>query len=197
MFAELMTPKEVKKPVFAVVMTDEGSEKLYIKKFRRLLKEFPFLLQNPNDRRTLSSLSYGDIVVFGNSSSFDYTILTGNTELMKLKNVTLYDVVTEESRIADALEYYIEKNSVRPFWRTSSKKEADVTVTITIEDTPKPKAKKVATIEVPDFYDAFVKIGWNIYYVTLDTWTGKEYINVDGTVLEIKKNIFGQKYLSA
>jgi hypothetical protein len=183
---------------FAVVMTDEGDAKLYIKKFKRLLKEYPFLIQNPNDRLSLSSLEYGSIVLFGNNSSFDYTILQGNNELMKLrKNRTiLYNVVSDEVAIANALERYVEKNSVIcPClrWKKAVKPEADVTVTISIEEVPTPK--KVATFDVVDIYDAFVKIGWNIYYTTTDTWTGKQYVNVDGTVFQIKTNRFGQKYL--
>jgi len=169
--------EETFKPgAFAVVMTDEGTAKLYIKKFKRMLKEYPYLIQNPSDSRSLSSLEYGDIVLFGNNSSYDYTILQGNNELMKLRKnrVVLYDVVSEETRIANALERYVEKNSVIcPClrWKKVSEPKADVTVTISIEEVPAPK--KVATLEVVDIYDAFVKVGWNIYYTVTDTWTGK------------------------
>lgn len=191
-FAELFAPKKEKVEQFAVIITDEGRAELYIKKFRRLLKEYPFLKQNPKDKISLSKLSFGDIVVFGNNSSYDYTIT--DEPLMKLRKFIMYDLISDETRIASALDRYVEKNGICPCWPKAVKKNNyDVTITVTLEENPKPK--KIATLEVVDIYDAFVKVGWNIYYTTTDTWTGKQYVSIDGNVFEIKTNRFGQKFL--
>jgi hypothetical protein len=178
---------------FAVIITKDGDKELYVKKFRREMKKYSWLQQNPDDNLSLSELEYGDIVLFGSSSSYDYTILEGKKALMKLKNILKYDVVTESDRIARALEHYAEKNSVCPCWhRPSRKSDPDVIINVTVTEKKKPFV--VNTYDVVDIYDGFVKVGWNIYYIETSR-AGKQYVDIDGTTYQIKHNVFGQKYL--
>ena len=186
-----------KEEQFAVVITETGDAQLYTKKLRRLIKKYPWLQQNPSDNLSLNDLEYGDIILFGNSSSYDYTILEGTKAMMKLKNVVKYDVVNESGRIARALEHYVKKNSRRSSWFQPLRKSYndDVTV-VNITITNKPKPRVVRSFDVADIYEGFVKIGWNIYYVDNCRCSGRQFVNIDGEVFEIKADRFGDKYLA-
>lgn len=194
-FSNLINP--AKEEQFAVVITETGDVQLYTKKLKRLIKKYPWLQQNPNDNLSLNDLEYGDIILFGSSSSYDYTILEGKKAMMKIRNVKKYDVVTESGRIARALEHYVEKNSKHSCWCRPSRKcnDDDVTiVNITVTDKPKPRVLR--TLDVADIYEGFVKIGWNIYYVDNCRYSGRQFVNIEGETYEIKTDRFGDKYFA-
>jgi hypothetical protein len=180
---------------FAVVITEKGNSMLYIKKFRRLMDKFPGLIQNSNDNLSLKELEYGDVVLFGSSSSYDYTILEGKNKTMKLKNTILYDVTSESDRIARALEHYTEKNSICPCFRKRATRRCNDDVDIFIITESKPKPRIIESYDVADIYDGFVKIGWNIYY-TYTGYAGRQFVNVEGTRHQIKEDRCGNKYLA-
>jgi hypothetical protein len=190
--SELLNPSSKNAP-FAVLITDTGESKLYIKKFKRLLTKYPGLLEASSRfrRKSLKNAEYLDLIVFGNNSSFDYIVLENELEMLKIQTRKIYQLVEDYDQVVKALEEYVEKNNIR--------KEEDVDIeinlNITIEEAP-VKPKKVATYEVVDIFDTFVRVGWDIYEIYVDTYTGKELVKIGNKVFQIKKNLFGQKYLS-
>jgi hypothetical protein len=190
-----LLPGNNEKEPFLIKITDAGPAKLYIKKLIRIIRKYPELQQNPKDTIKLSQLQLGDMVIFGESSSFDYTIIEeikGDRELMKLRKYTMYDLVKNENRIANAIERYVEKHSKRPCRCTD---DVDINITITVENDA-PVKKKPTSFDVVDIFDTFVRVGYHIYDIRVDLCTGKEWVIIGGDAYQVKTNWCGKKYLA-
>ena len=183
--------KSSKKKGFNIVVTEEGNQKYYLKALEKELKKYPFLKQQGffTRRNSLSSASYLDVVVFGGSNKFDYTV-TNMIEEVPVNNKS-FDLISEFSKIRERLAEYVEKNY--PQKVNNKKFDIEINIEFTKE---KPAVKSKSKYEVYRIHDTFVKIGYKTYDIYVDTLTGDEYIKLNGQKIFILEDKCGDKYLA-
>lgn len=183
-----------KKDGFVVIMTDEGKDRLYLKKLIRLIRKNELLVQAPASMRdkALSSTEYLDFIAFGLNNDFDYTVIEDENEMKKYKMKKVFNLVEDFDSIVKALDLYLDSNN-----KKSSDDDLEIEIKITIEeDAPVKKNKSSKVYDVVEIYDRFVRIGWDVYDIYVDVDTKREYVFVGNFRYEIKKDIFGRKYLA-
>ncbi|MFW6225674.1 MAG: hypothetical protein ACOC3V_01785 [bacterium] len=191
-----------KRKAFVVAIDDFRKDRLYIKRFNHLLKKYG-LQQAPVSKRdkALSSAEYGDFIIFGINNNFDYTVIESEDEMNKYSSKfgrRFFCLVEDEEDIYEALDEYIDAN-----YNVKEDDDFDVEIDITIEiENEKPKKKKErqnflkpGLYNIVKIFANYVKVGSDLYEIYVDTRTGKEYVWIDYVKYEIKKDIFGRKYL--
>ena len=188
---ETIAPKTTKKLEFNILVTDEGSQKYYLKSLLKELKKYPFLKQEScwSRTKTTSSASYLDVIVFGGNDKYDYTTTNVKNEIPM--NFESFDLVEDFSEIIDRLKKYVAKNYPQKIKK--EKKDVDIEITIEFVKAPKKKEEKYETYRI---HDTFVKIGYRTYDIYVDTITGDEYIKLGNKKLFILEDRFGDKYLA-
>jgi len=76
------------------------------------------------------------------------------------------------------------------------RKSKEYEIEVTIERPKAKKLRKVTTYDKITILERWVKIGYKMYRRQFDSWSGDEYIVVDGDVYEIKHDRYGREYLA-
>ena len=128
--------------------------------------------------------SYGD-GFFVRSSSFEHDLLK-DAFRKSSASTKQFNLMRDFESLLELLASICEE--------PKRKREIDIEITVEV---PRPKKlKKVTSYEKITILERWVKIGFQMYPKNFDTFSGEEYIVVDGDVYLIKQNRYGQEYLA-
>jgi hypothetical protein len=85
---------------------------------------------------------------------------------------------------------------LKEFCEEPKRKEREYEIEITVERPKRRKLKKVDVYEKITILERWVKIGYKMYRRQFDSFSGDEYIVVDGDVYDIRRDRYGREYLA-
>lgn len=209
--------KEKKNP-FIIVNTD-NDRGLYIKKLEQEIAKYKNLVSADRDPKFLS-IETKDLIVFGDSINFDYRIKDMNYITLNSligKDVKVYDLVGDYSKIVRRLATYCKNNGIR---RKAAYRDEDLTVRVNlVVDQPRktvcpllrgqyvsPQVERTlvnvyskpdVSVEKITVHTNWVKIGYNQYDIFVDLFGGEFIVLEDGQKMFVKTDRFGRRYLAA
>lgn len=167
---------------FAVYIDTNDSELIY--NFKKAMKYYDFKPRYSNCfSRGLNALSYGDVVLIGTGSKYDYEITTRCARSNMPKNKVGLSLNTKD--VFDSLYSYYNP----PKQKTVLKCEC--------KWVEKPVEKRVVlNVEPYRVHDRFVKVGYEIFPIKNNICTGKRTVKIDGKKFLVKKDHCGNGYLA-
>ena len=172
-----------KRKSFAVLVDDSFCREVLLKS----IEAFPL-----RERCGLTSITYGDWVIFGTSKDYDYEIITNETIVMQRKINRLYSLLSDTEEVLDNLREYVKKNKKRQI-RTVTYSDGLITF-----ETERPVVRKTTYVsaEPVTVHDTFVKVGYDYFVIKVDPYTEEEYVKIDGKVYLVKRGRNGEGYLA-
>lgn len=207
--------KSSKKENAFVVLNSDNDYGFYIQRLAREIEKYPELREIPKVLRTrsLKKIQTGNLIVFGDASGnvdYDYRVVKDARLLDHLdgRRFKAYDIINDFGTIVKKLKEYAYNN------------EPATEVICYVAETKKPKVKTFdveinvqAHVKHPKYraniailrsevlqqkvtvFDNWVKVGYNQYDIYADMF-GNEMIYVDGNKFFVRKDRYGNGYLS-
>ena len=196
------SPKKTKKYPFAVFVDDPTG--LATEAFANMVRSrnLKASLKNRLCCTNLSSLSFGDWVIFGTDRYYDFEITSSEFVISNRKVVNVYSLLAQSDEVIEALEGYINRNKEKAKKSVIEEiDEIEININIREVEAPKPKPRRVVssliyTAEPVTVHDNFVKVGYDLFKVKKDSITGRKYVKIDGSVYLIEEDSSGNKYLA-
>lgn len=207
--------KEKKNP-FIIVNTD-NDRGLYIKALEQEIAKYKNLKSADGDKK-FYDIESKNLIVFGDSPKFDYRIEMNNITLLSLmgKDVKVYDLVEDYSKIVRRLATYAKNNGVKKLSRYRNEDFSTRMSCICVEEKSKvvcpllrnvcPTTTKVLvnvysqpdlSVEKITVHHNWVKIGYRQYDIYVDLFGNETIFLEDGTKMYVKTDRFGRRYLAA
>jgi hypothetical protein len=208
-------PAEAKEKVspFIIVNTDNGRG-LYVRKFEQEIAKYKGV-KSETGERTFPDLKTSDLIVFGDSTNFDYRTEMNYVTVVSLagkKDVKVYDLVEDFNKIIKRLGTYCKGNGIKR--KAVYRDDVEVRFNINIVEEPKTVCPRICPLanrtlvnvyqQKPDVkveqitvHHNWVKIGWNQYDIMVDLCGNELIILEDGTKMFVKTDRFGRRYLTA
>lgn len=176
---------------FAIILDDEKKEKnvSFLKKLINSVSEKLGAKKRPTQRAFIKileqQLSYKDAITI--NSDFEFGYVPRIKKAIKISSDTnKYFLMKDFDQLVKLLSEFCEE--------PKRKHEYEIEVTI---ERPKPKRlKKVTVYDKITILERWVKIGYKMYRRQFDSFSGDEYIVVDGDVYDIKRDRYGREYLA-
>lgn len=143
--------------------------------------------------RNYSSITPGDWVIVGTSKQYDYEITSVEEIVMQKRVNKVFSLLEDAIDVFDNLNKYAKKYS-----NTSPTRKGEPVALITIE-APKPKKVKKTVVYTADpvtVHDNFVKVGYDLFIIKEDEYTGQRYVKIGSKILLVKEDIYGNGYLA-
>lgn len=202
--------------------SDFSKTRVHVKKLINLIKKYPKLRQQSLtvEPKRMNKLGLGDLVVFGDSprfSKYDYRIELNPKSFIDSdygEKYKEYDLVEDWIKIKRRLKKYVIANDLCTISKRRKKKTIpsrgyDEIIIEVIDSSKTKRIPLVSTlnrrncglrpieIEKVSIHDNFVKIGWDLYEIDVDIFTGEESIELDdGLRMIVEEDCFGNRYLA-
>lgn len=195
-----------KKGKFAVSIDERSFQKLYLEKLIDIIEDkYDFLKENNNAfARRIERAKFRDVIVFGSSRKYDYTVMSYNEFIQSSSNnVTLFNLSQSFNKVLERLENYADKNyyqddeeesycvkeRVRYFDFASAEPMAVIVTKKVKPVVIVPKKKKELELQEVAVYGNHVRIGYDAFKIRKSF--GEEYVVVDGNTYFIERDSYG------
>jgi hypothetical protein len=177
---------------FAIILDDEKKEKnaSLLKRLINSVSEKLGVKKRPTQRSFIKmmeqQLSYKDAITINEHLELSY--VPRIKKAVKISSDTnKYFLMRDFDKLVELLSEFCEE---------PKKREKQYEIEITIERPKTKKIRKVTTYDKITILERWVKIGYKMYRRQFDSFSGDEYIVVDGDVYDIKYDRYGREYLA-